>query len=151
MSVATISAVLRAWGSHEGLEKRYIPHISAIYSERCLRMIELLKKYVPASTIEIPAGSGGMFLWVRLRVEDHPDYETKTPEEISAQVFQRMIKSLVLMCPSIYFKAPSTTKWTKEEEARRIFVRISYSLPPPEEMEEGTRRMGEAMKAEWGL
>ena len=114
-------------------------------------MIELLKKYVPASTIEIPAGSGGMFLWVRLRVEDHPDYETKTPEEISAQVFQRMIKSLVLMCPSIYFKAPSTTKWTKEQEARRIFVRISYSLPPPEEMEEGTRRMGEAMKAEWGL
>jgi aromatic amino acid aminotransferase I len=114
-------------------------------------MIDLLNKYVPASTIEIPEGSGGMFLWVRLKVESHPDFETKSAEEISAQVFQRMISAKVLMCPSIYFKAPSLQKWTREQEARRIFVRISYSLPPPDEMEEGTRRMGEAMKAEWGL
>ena len=106
-------------------------------------MIDLLNRYVPAETIEI--------LWVRLKVESHPDFPKKSPEEISAQVFQRMIKSLVLMCPSIYFKAPSTQKWTADEEARRIFVRISYSLPPPEEMEEGTKRMGAALKAEWGL
>ena len=69
----------------------------------------------------------------------------------SAQVFQRMIKNLILMCPSIYFKAPSTKVWTKEDEARRIFVRISYSLPPPEDMEEGCRRMGKALREEWGL
>jgi aromatic amino acid aminotransferase I len=118
-------------------------------------MIELLRKHVPAATIEIPEGSGGMFLWVRLKVESHPDFtsaeSSKTPEEISAQVFQRMISNKVLMCPSIYFKAPSTQKWTREQEAKRIFVRISYSLPPPEEMEEGTRRMAAALKAEWGL
>lgn len=94
-----------------------------------------------------------MFLWVRLKVESHPDFlaGSKSAEEISAQVFQRLIGEKVLMCPSVYFKAPSLTQWTREEEAKRIFVRLSYSLPPKEEMEEGCKRMGRAMKAEWGL
>ena len=40
-------------------------------------MIDLLNRFVPAETIEIPQGSGGMFLWVRLKVESHPDFPKK--------------------------------------------------------------------------
>lgn len=113
-------------------------------------MIDFLKKHVPASTIEIPAPAGGMFLWVRLKIESHPSLATDEPETISKRVFQAMIKEKVLMAPSEMFKAPSTTVWTKEEEAKRIFVRISFSLPPADEMEEGARRMGRALAREWG-
>lgn len=55
------------------------------------------------------------------------------------------------MAPSEFFKAPSTSVWTPEQEAKRIFVRISFSLPPQDEMEEGAKRMGRALAREWGL
>ena len=29
ISIATVTAILRAWGSHEGFEKHYVPHISS--------------------------------------------------------------------------------------------------------------------------
>ncbi|KAK8853500.1 hypothetical protein IAR55_004207 [Kwoniella newhampshirensis] len=153
-SIAAISAILRAWGSHEGFEKKYIPYISDIYAKRCLSMIDLLNKYVPSSTIEIPAPAGGMFLWVRLKIESHPSFvnsSTSDPETISKEVFASMIEEKVLMAPSEFFKAPSLAKWTREEEAKRIYVRISFSLPPPEEMEEGAKRMGKALAKQWGV
>ncbi|GFZ52212.1 hypothetical protein JCM24511_09985 [Saitozyma sp. JCM 24511] len=149
ISIATITAILRAWGSHEGFERNYLPHISAIYGKRCLFLISLLRRYVPEDCIELPSPSGGMFLWVRLKIENHPDFPTKTPEDISNQVFHSLVKEKVLVAPSVYFKAPSTTTFNSEEEARNIFVRLSFSLPPPEQMEEGAKRMGRALAAEW--
>ncbi|WWC64900.1 uncharacterized protein I303_107514 [Kwoniella dejecticola CBS 10117] len=150
-SIAAIAAILRAWGSHEGFEKKYIPHISDIYAKRCLLMIDLLKKHVPSATIELPEPSGGMFLWVRLKIESHPSFPSEDAEVISKRVFKAMIDEKVLMAPSEFFKAPSISTWTKEEEAKRNFVRISFSLPPPEQMEEGCRRMGRALAKEWKL
>ncbi|OCF32127.1 aromatic amino acid aminotransferase I [Kwoniella heveanensis BCC8398] len=150
-SIAAITAILRAWGSHEGFERNYIPYISDIYAKRCLSAIRFLKEHVPAETIEIPAPAGGMFLWVRFKIESHPSFPAEDPETISKQIFHSMIEQKVLMCPSEYFKAPSTTQWTKEEEAKRIFVRLSFSLPPQEEMEEGIKRMGRALAKEWRL
>ncbi|TYJ54193.1 hypothetical protein B9479_005119 [Cryptococcus floricola] len=153
-SVAAISAILRAWGGHEGFEQEYLPHISQIYSKRCLTLLALLEKYAPDGTIELPAPSGGMFLWVRLKIENHPAFTSSSslaPEEISKQIFQSFISEKVLMAPSHFFKAPSDKVWTREEEAERIFVRLSFSLPEDEEMEEGVKRMARALKKEWGL
>ncbi|WVR07874.1 hypothetical protein IAU60_004917 [Kwoniella sp. DSM 27419] len=118
---------------------------------RCLAMIDLLKKHVPAECIEIPAPAGGMFLWVRLRVENHPLVKSEEPEAISKRAFKSMIDEKVLMVPSEAFKCPSDMVWSREDEARRIFVRISFSLPPMDEMEEGAKRMGRALAKEWQL
>ncbi|WWD19930.1 hypothetical protein CI109_104402 [Kwoniella shandongensis] len=153
-SIAAISAILRAWGSHGGFETKYIPHISDIYSKRCLSVIEYLKNHVPPSTIEIPSPSGGMFLWVRLKIESHPTFlnsPSSDPETISKQVFQSFIDEKILIAPSEYFRAPSLSKWSRDEEAKRIYVRISFALPPPKEMEEGAKRMGRALAKEWQI
>ncbi|WWC92019.1 uncharacterized protein L201_006973 [Kwoniella dendrophila CBS 6074] len=150
-SIAAIAAILRVWGSHDGFENKYIPHVSEIYSKRCLMMIDLLKKHVPSEAIEIPEGSGGMFLWVRLKIESHPSFPKEDPDKISKKVFQSLIEEKVLMAPSEFFKAPSISSWSKEEEAKRSFVRISFSLPPQDEMEEGCKRMGRALAKEWNV
>jgi aromatic amino acid aminotransferase I len=125
--------------------------ITDIYTKRALMLVDFLNKYAPLSTIEIPAPSGGMFLWVRLRVESHPDYPAKTPQQISQQVFETMIEEKVLACPGHYFKAPSVTEAPAEEDSKNIFIRMSYSLPPPEEMEEGVKRFSKALTREWKL
>jgi aromatic amino acid aminotransferase I len=126
-------------------------HSPEIYAKRCLSIISFLITHVPSSTIEIPTPSGGMFLWLRLRIENHPSFPALHPEEISKQVFQALIKEKVIVAPSEYFKAPSLAVWSLEEEAKRIFVRVSFALPLEEEMEEGAKRLGRALNREWKL
>lgn len=122
---------------------------TGIYAKRCLSMISWLNQYIPRGVIEIPRGSGGMFLWIRLMIENHPDYPTRTAEEIGASVFQSMITEKILCVPSVYFKAPSFAP--AEDGAKKTFMRISFALPPPDEMEEGVRRMAVALSREWRL
>jgi aromatic amino acid aminotransferase I len=92
-----------------------------------------------------------MFIWVRIKAENHPDIGTLSPEDIAERVFQRCIDNLVLMVPSSYFKAEGGKALTKDEEARRIFFRVCYATPTMEELEEGVRRFAAALKAEFRL
>ncbi|GFZ45635.1 hypothetical protein JCM24511_03363 [Saitozyma sp. JCM 24511] len=175
-SVAAITAILRAWGSHEGFESRYLPHISEIYSKRCLLFISFLEKYVPRAAAEWPEGSGGMFLWLRLKIDSHPSFvpspngnngdngdsgdsgdahhlagSSPSPDEIAQKVFESLIEEGVLTAPSKLFKAPGGPEWSKDEQADRVFVRLSFSFPARDEMEEGVKRLGRALRKEWKL
>lgn len=47
-------------------------------------------------------GSGGMFLWVRLRVGYHPQLYILSPEEISDKVVQTLIGEKIMVAPSSY-------------------------------------------------
>jgi aromatic amino acid aminotransferase I len=56
-----------------------------------------------------------------------------------------------LTAPSKLFKAPGGPEWGKEEEADRVFLRLSFSFPAKDEMEEGVKRLGRALRKEWKL
>lgn len=150
-SVSAVTATLRAWGSHEGYENTYLPHISDIYSKRCLNMLDLLKEHVDSRTIDYPTPSGGMFLFIRLRIEDHPDYPKDSPSDIAKRVFDSMVEEKVLAVPGLYFRAPSVRPLSSEEEAKKTFFRVSFSLPPPDVMRQGVERMGRALRKQWRL
>ncbi|KIR25440.1 hypothetical protein I307_06023 [Cryptococcus deuterogattii 99/473] len=87
-AAASISAVIKARRGNEGLERDYLPHISDMSLQRreCLD------------------GSGGMFLWVRLRVGYHPQLYILSPEEISDKVVQTLIGEKIMVAPSSYSK-----------------------------------------------
>ena len=125
--------------------------ILGVYKERCMFMINLLKEHVDPATIDYPKANGGMFLWLRLKIESHPDFPAKSPSEIAKGVFETMISEKVLAVPSLYFRAPSLDVQTIEEEARNTFFRVSFSLPPFDVMVEGVKRLGTALKKEWKL
>jgi aromatic amino acid aminotransferase I len=114
-------------------------------------MIDLLKQHVDPGTIEIPQPSGGMFLFVRLKIETHPDFPTLSPSIIAKRVFDTMVEEKVLAVPGLYFRAPSLDALTPEEEARKTFFRISFSLPPPDVMKQGVERIGRALARDWRL
>lgn len=132
-------------------EKSLLPPLADTYSKRSNLMVSLIRKYVPAEAAECPDGSGGMFLWVRLRVESHPQLSTLSPEEISDKVFHTLIGEKVMVAPSSYFKTPGGPVWSKVEESKRIFVRLSFSLSTADEMEEGVKRFARGLRKEWGI
>lgn len=114
-------------------------------------MIRFFETHVPQEACEWPAGSGGMFLWVRVMTETHPDIETLEPEAIVERLFQRCIEQLVLVAPSHFFKTPGGKRWTKEEESKRMFLRLCYGTATTEQMEEGVKRLARALRVEWQL
>ncbi|ODN98484.1 aromatic amino acid aminotransferase I [Cryptococcus wingfieldii CBS 7118] len=150
-AIASIAGIIQAWGSHEGLEKEYLPHISAVYNSRASDMVRHIRKYVSPETLETPEPTGGMFLWVRLRLENHPLLGKVDPEEISARTFKRLVDEKVLTVPSQYFKAGGGIELSKEEEAKRIFLRLSFATADPEQMEEGVKRLAKGLREEWEL
>jgi DNA-binding transcriptional MocR family regulator len=74
-----------------------------------------------------------------------------SPDDISKQVFDTFIKEKVLTTPGTYFKSPRVAPMTREEEIGKTFIRLSYALPSFEELEEGAKRMGRALRQEWEL
>lgn len=150
-TVSAIAAVVRAWGGHEGFEQKYLPHISKVYEERARAMVSFFEKYLPAEAAEWPAASGGMFIWLRLKVENHPKRDALSPEDVAERAFQKAVKKKVLTVPSKFFKGEGLPDWTKEQEQRRIFLRICYATPTIEELETGVQRLAEALKEEWEL
>ena len=126
--------------------------IQAIYVKRCLAMLEAFDKHLPKQAAEwVNDAKGGMFIFLRLRIETHPQYETLDPEEISQQTFDAMIEEKVITAPSHYFKAPGGVELSKAEEAKRIFLRLSFSYGSEDEIEEGVKRMSRALTRVWQL
>jgi aromatic amino acid aminotransferase I len=122
-----------------------------VYKERALHFIKSLQTHCPLSTIEIPTPSGGMFLWVRLKIESHPKINSLSPDEISQRVFDTFIQEKILTTPGRYFRSPRVEPMTREEEVGKTFIRLSYALPSFQELEEGAKRMGRALRQEWEL
>jgi aromatic amino acid aminotransferase I len=108
-----------------------------------------------------------MFLWLRLKIDSHPSFapssngdsgdadhragSAPSPDEIAQKVFESLIEEGVLTAPSKLFKAPGGPEWSKDEQADRVFLRLSFSFPAMDEMEEGVKRLGRALRKEWKL
>ncbi|KIR54326.1 hypothetical protein I315_03385 [Cryptococcus gattii Ru294] len=151
-AAASISAVIKAWRGHGGLERDYLPHISDTYFKRSNLMVSFIRRYVPAEAVECLDGSGGMFLWVRLQVEYHPQLYILSPEENSDKVVQTLIiGEKIMVAPSSYFKTPEGPVWSKCEESRRILVRLSFASYTLNEMEDGGKRFARGLRKEWGI
>lgn len=115
-------------------------------------MVSFIRRYVPAEAVECLDGSGGMFLWVRLQVEYHPQLYILSPEENSDKVVQTLIiGEKIMVAPSSYFKTPEGPVWSKCEESRRILVRLSFASYTLNEMEDGGKRFARGLRKEWGI
>jgi aromatic amino acid aminotransferase I len=116
-----------------------------------MNMLNLIKQHISSEAIDYPNPAGGMFLFIRLKIESHPDYPSRSPSDIAKSVFDAMIEEKVLAVPGLYFRAPSLEPLSAEGEAKKTFMRVSFSLPPPDIMEEGVKRMGRALAKQWKL
>lgn len=100
--------------------------------------------HLPSDLVEWVLPAAGMFIYVKIKVAKHPLFLSggKTPSEILSVVFDAVIKHGLVTSPSTVFKADPSTLETEEEVA----LRCSFSYLEVEEMEEGARRFGAALR-----
>jgi 2-aminoadipate transaminase len=108
----------------DGLLDRQIPKIRRIYGERREVMLATLERTMPAGT-RWTQPEGGMFLWVTL------------PEGYSAtELLERAVARQVAFVPGGAFHANGGGENT---------MRLNFSHANPERIEEGVRRLAEAI------
>jgi len=107
----------------------HIKKLRIAYRERRDVMLEALAQFFP-SEVSWTRPQGGLFLWVTL------------PEGLDAnELFQEALKQNVAFVPGDSFFAPTG----QAQEGRRHF-RLNFSNARPEQIREGIRRLGVAVK-----
>lgn len=109
------------------LTPEHMKTLRAAYGERCQAMLDALARHMPAG-VSWTKPKGGMFVWLDL------------PQGLDgAKLLERAIKEeRVAFVPGAAFFATGV---------RRNSLRLSFSLNPPEVVEEGIARIGRLLKS----
>lgn len=105
----------------------YIEKNKELYGKKCAVMLEAMEKHFPAGKIKWTVPDGGIFLWC----------ECPALEDISPVVDKALEKKVAIVPGSnfaIDMKAPSNK------------FRLNYSSATTENIQEGVKRLGEALK-----
>lgn len=131
------------WGHAGYLD--WLIHIRLQYTSRRDVILQACSKYLPASIVTWNPPMAGMFHWMQVDFRKHPDYPAKSIETIEEEIFMRVIEHGTLVMRGSWFYANS------EDVHDTLFFRATYAAAPAEKIEEGIRRFGEAIRAEFGL
>ncbi|RFB00129.1 pyridoxal phosphate-dependent aminotransferase [Pyrobaculum aerophilum] len=104
---------------------RYIREVVEIYRQKRDVAVAALRKYVPEARFIVPAGSMFIFVDLSRYISDGESFARELLERYG-----------VAVVPGSYFS-----------EIYRAAVRISFVTEPPHRLEEGIRRIGEALRA----
>lgn len=105
---------------------QYIEKNRALYSKKCAVMLEAMEKYFPAGKVRWTVPDGGIFLWCAC-----DGIEDITP------VVNKALEKKVAIVPGSNFAIDMTAPSNQ--------FRLNYSSATPEKIEEGIRRLGEAL------
>jgi aromatic amino acid aminotransferase I len=131
------------WG-HEGYLD-WLIHIRLSYTKRRDVILGACEKYLPKEVVSWVAPMAGMFHWMQIDFKKHPDYPSKSIETIEEEIFMRIIEHGALCMRGSWFYADP------EESHDTMFFRATYAAAPAEKIDEGIRRFGEAVRAEFGI
>lgn len=110
-------------------------------------MNDAFKKHLPSDLCYWVLPAAGMFVYVKIKAAKHPLISTKSPSEVLSAVFDKTIEHGLITSPSTVFKADPSVPETVDEVA----LRCSFSYLEVEEMEEGARRFGSAIRESFGV
>lgn len=105
----------------------YIENNRQLYGKKCAVMLEAMEKYFPKGSVEWTTPEGGIFLWCVC-----PGIEDISP------VVEKALEKKVAIVPGSNFET--------DMSAPSNMFRLNYSSATPEKIEEGIRRLGEALR-----
>jgi 2-aminoadipate transaminase len=105
--------------NHQSYPK-YLERARKYYAQKCQRMLEALKKYMPKN-VSWTIPSGGMFIWVTL------------PKKIDTKIlYQKAIKNGVAFVPGYIFHPKG---------GKSNSLRLSFSLPSIKQINQGVKKL----------
>lgn len=131
------------WGHPGYLD--WLIHIRMEYTSRRNVILEACEKFLPKDIVSWKAPMAGMFHWLKIDYEKHPDYPAKSIEEIEDDIFLRNVSHGCLLMKGSWFYA------NQEEKHDTMFFRATYAAAPEDKIFEAVRRFGESVRESFGL
>ncbi|GAB7354110.1 hypothetical protein MBLNU459_g4675t1 [Dothideomycetes sp. NU459] len=131
------------WGHGGFLD--WLVHIRMEYTKRRNVMLEACEKHLPTEVVSWKPPMAGMFHWLQIDYEKHPDYPAKPLVEIEESIFQASIAHGALVMKGSWFYADKAAKHDT------LFFRSTYAAAPFDKINEAIRRFGEAVREQFKL
>ncbi|KAL1841118.1 hypothetical protein VTJ49DRAFT_7396 [Mycothermus thermophilus] len=131
------------WG-HEGY-LRWLMHLSEEYTRRRDVMVAACSEFLPKEVVSWNPPRAGMFHWLKVRHELHPDATSKSILEIEEEIFNRCIAKGVLVARGAWFRAD------QDKPPSGLYFRTTFAAATPDNMREAIRRLGEAIRESFHL
>ncbi|KAL1657071.1 Aromatic/aminoadipate aminotransferase 1 [Didymella pomorum] len=131
------------WGHAGYLD--WLIYIRMEYTKRRDSILAACAKHLPREVMSWNPPMAGMFHWMQVDFRKHPDYPSKSIETIEEEIFLKVIDHGALVMRGSWFYADN------EEAHDTLFFRATYAAAPAEKIDEGIRRLGEAVREEFKL
>ncbi|RMZ81229.1 hypothetical protein DV737_g2660, partial [Chaetothyriales sp. CBS 132003] len=134
------------WGHRGFLE--WLMFMRAEYTRRRDIMCNACETYLPAEVASWVPPMAGMFHWITVDLHKHPDYHPGLTHDeflaIEEKVFLAGVSKNVLLARGSWFRAELATD-------EKLFVRATFAAASPDNIEQGVKRLGDALRDEFGL
>lgn len=131
------------WG-HEGYLK-WLMNLRLEYTKRRDTMLRACEKYLPKEVVSWTPPAAGMFMWLKVDHEQHPDVNTKSLLQIEEEIFEACIDQGVLTCRGSWFRAEH------DKPPTSLFFRTTFASASEEQMNVAIERFGTAVKQSFKL
>lgn len=131
------------WG-HEGYLD-WLIHIRLSYTQRRNVILDACERFLPRSVVSWVTPAAGMFHWMKIDWQQHPDASTKSVAEIEEEIFMASIEKGALVMRGSWFYAQA------DVEHDTMFFRATYAAAPFDKIQEAIKRFGEAVRESFGL
>ncbi|KAK4165813.1 PLP-dependent transferase [Cladorrhinum sp. PSN259] len=131
------------WG-HEGYLK-WLLNLRMEYTQRRDTLLAACEKHLPKEVASWSSPKAGMFFWVNLDHQLHPNASTKSILDVEEEIFNSCIEKGVLVARGSWFRAE------QDKQPTGLFFRATFAAATPENMTEAIRRFGEAIRESYGL
>nr|BAQ21908.1 aromatic aminotransferase [Zygosaccharomyces rouxii] len=153
-----VAGTLHRWGQAGYLD--WLIGLRHEYVGKRDHTIDSLAKYLPKSDVfKVVPPVAGMFFTINIDASAHPEFKTKynsDPAKVENAIYEKVISRGVLVVPGGWFRTlgqtnPPLPDKSDKSKVNEIFFRGTYAAVAPEKLEEGLKRLSNALKEEFGF
>ncbi|CAK7240937.1 MAG: Aromatic/aminoadipate aminotransferase 1 [Sporothrix thermara] len=140
---ALYEIVEKTWG-HEGYLK-WLAHIRETYTQRRNILLDACVDHLPTGIVSWNPPTSGMFHWLKVDHEKHPDHGNRGILELEEEIFNLCIEKGVLVARGSWFAAEPDKPLTG------LYFRATYAAASAPAMTEAIRRFGDSVRESFRL
>ena len=130
------------WG-HDGF-LQWLMHIRHVYTARRDACMQAMDEHMPKRVARWVPPVAGMFFWVELDATLHPEFNGDIVA-IEQKVYAHALEAGILVIPGSWFMAE------RGRTPKSLFFRGTFAAGEPKACQEGIRRFGHMLRAEFRL
>ena len=126
------------WGHSGYLD--WLIYLRLQYTNRRDNIVRACETYLPREVATWDPPMAGMFHWIKIDHSRHPEHGSKAVSEIEEEIFQAALEQTILISKGSWFRADESTPLDE------IFFRATFAAASDEQIQEGIKRFGIALK-----